>query len=283
MFFLIFAIVFVLFVVIFLRWLRFRQVLSLFKKHSVIVYGEKGSGKDLLFSNVCSYRKLPYCSNVNYCENNNKAPIRYPFNPVYIKLGGNTYKNFMDNDIIPYDYPLPDKVDYYISDAGVYFPSHADNELDKRYPEVPMFQALLRHLGDSEFHCNIQALDRLWKKIREQAGRYILCLDCKVDKKGRVVQKIRVYDRYQSALDKVEPLKVRMPLFSTGAKTDIRLTRSTFRAKYGVIVDYTLRYKNKSKYDSRRFKRLLENGGEFPKIDKFNVCVQDIPAVDEVI
>lgn len=260
MWFFILAFVFVLAVIVFLRWFRFRQVIGIFKNHSVITYGERGSGKDLLFSNVVAYRELPYCSNINYCEQKKKAPLQYPFDPVYIKLGGNTFKNFADNRIIPYSYPLPDKVDYYISDAGVYFPSHADKELDDRYPEVPMFQALIRQLGDAEFHCNIQALDRLWKKIREQAGRYILCLDCKVSKKGRVVQKIRIYDRYQSALDKVEPLKVSMPLLGKGVKTDIRLTRAKFKAQYGNITEMTIRYKNKANYDSRRFKRILEEG-----------------------
>lgn len=262
------------------RWLRFKQVIGLFKKHSVITYGEKGSGKDLLFSNVCAYRDMPYVSNVNYCEDKKNAPLRYPFDPIYMKLGGNTFKNFASNNLIPYTYPLPDKVDYYISDAGVYFPSHEDSTLDKEYPTIAIFEALLRHLGDSEFHCNIQMLDRLYKKIREQAGRYILCLDCKVNKFGFVKQKIRIYDRYQSALDKVEPLKVPMPLLGKSVKNDIRLTKANFKAKYGNIIELTLVYKNKSSYDSRRFKRLLENGGDLVKNDF--VDIENIPTLEDI-
>lgn len=258
--FFIFALIGVFVVVVVVRSLKFRQVLKIFADKSTIVYGARGSGKDLLMSNVTAYRNLPYCSNMNYGEKSKNVPLWYPFDPIYIKLGGNKYSNFVRNQLIPYSYPLPDKVDYYISDAGVYFPSHEDSKLDKDFPEIPMFQALVRHLGDCNFHCNIQALDRLWKKIREQAECYILCISCKVSKRGKVTQKLRIYDRYQSALDKVEPLKVSMPLLGKGVKTDIKLSRARFKAQYGNIIDITVRYKNKASYDSRRFKKVLERG-----------------------
>lgn len=260
MWFVIFGLILVFAVVLILRRLKFKTVIKIFKDKSVIVYGARGSGKDVLMSNVVAYRGEPYCSNMDYCEKVKNPPLRYPFEPVYIKLGGNKYSNFVANRLIPYSYPLPDGCDFYISDAGVYFPSHEDSKLDKDYPETPMFQALIRHLGDANFSCNIQALDRLWKKIREQAECYILCLSCKVSKRGKVKQKIRIYDRYQSALDKVEPMKVSMPLLGKSVKTDIRLERAKFRAKYGTITEYTLVYKNKGSYDSRRFKDMLERG-----------------------
>ena len=243
-----------------LRFLNWHKVIGLFEKFSIITFGPRGSGKDLLNSNVVAYRKKPYCSNMNYCEGIKKEPLRYPFNPVYIRLGGNKFSNFAGNHIIPYDYPLPDKCDFYISDAGVYFPAHEDSSLNKQYPEIPMFQALVRHLGDSNFHCNVQNPERLWKKIREQAELYVRCIDCKVSKRGIVTQKIMVYDRYQSAVDSVEPLKVAMPLFGRGVKTDISLTRAKFKAQYGNIWTFNLKYKNKACYDSRRFKRILEQG-----------------------
>ena len=84
-----------LFVVFFLvRVLAWRRVLKMFADKSCIVFGARGSGKDLLMSNVVAYRKLPYCSNMNYCEGKAKAPFYYPFEPVYLKLGGNKYTNF---------------------------------------------------------------------------------------------------------------------------------------------------------------------------------------------
>lgn len=262
MYFFLFALLLIIFVIWYLGKLKFKKVLKTFADKSVIVYGARGSGKDLLMSNIVAYRGLPYCSNMDYGEKLKNPPLRYPFEPVYIKLGGNNFKNFSSNNIIPYSYPLPDKVDFYISDSGVYFPSHEDSKLDKDYSEVPMFQALVRHLGDCNFHCNIQALDRLWKKIREQAECYILCLDCKVSKRGKVTQKIRIYDRYQSALDKVEPMRVSMPLLGKGVKTDIRLERANFKARYGTIEQFTIRYKNKGSYDSRRFKKMLESSND---------------------
>ena len=240
---------------------RFKGVVDLFKKHNVITFGSKGSGKDLLFSNVCAYRNQAYCSNMNYMEGNDKAPTCYPFNPVYIKLGGNMYRNFAEHSIIPYDYPLPDNCDYYISDAGVYFPSQECSDLNRRYPEIPMFQALSRHLGDCRFHCNTQALNRIWDKIREQADIYILCKKCSV-KRGVVKQTLIIYDRYQSALDKVEPFKAPVHFLGKQVKNDTALKRADFRAKYGQIKKVRVRYRLRSNYDSRRFKYMLYGNTE---------------------
>jgi hypothetical protein len=251
---------FLLFLVRLFRYLRWRQVIGLFKDGSCIVCGMRGSGKDMLFSNVCAYRNKSYCSNMDYTSMNKNAPVRYPFNPVYMKLGGNTFVNFADDKLIPYDYPLPDGCDYYISDAGVYFPCQENTELNKRYPEVPLFQALLRHLGNANFHCNIQNINRLWDKIREQADVYIRCVSCKVDKRGIVTQKLVIYDRYQSCVDRLEPLKLRKPLLGKQVKNDNTITKEKFRAQYGNIRSVTVRYKNRSSYDSRRFKTMLLDG-----------------------
>lgn len=245
-----------------IRYLRFRQVVGLFKNGSCIVFGVRGGGKDLLMSNVVAYRNMPYCSNIDYLSGKDNAPVRYPFEPVYLKLGGNTFNNFSHGAILPYSYPLPDRCDYYISDGGVYFPSQENGNLNKNFPEVPLFQALLRHLGDCNFHINVQNVNRLWDKIREQADIYILCKSCRVSKKGVVTQKIIVYDRYQSAVDKIEPLKLRRPLLGRQVKNDNTITKETFKAQYGLVKSIKLRYKIKSSYDSRRFKTILENGGQ---------------------
>ena len=240
------------------QYLRFNQVLKLFKDGNCIVCGLRGTGKDLLMSNVVAYRRLPYCSNMDYTSKLKNAPLRYPFEPVYLKIGGNTFTNFASNRIIPYNYPLPDKVDFYISDCGVYFPSQENGTLNKLYPEIPLFQALSRHLGDCNFHCNIQNLNRLWDKIREQSDTYIRCISCSVSRRGIVKQKLIVYDRYQSAVDRVEPLKLRKPLLGKQVKNDNTITKEKFKAQYGNIYSLTIRYKNKSSYDSRRFKSILE-------------------------
>lgn len=254
----------IVFIVKFIRYLRFRQVLKLFDSGNCIVFGLRGTGKDLLFSNVVAYRNKPYCSNMNYLDSVKNAPVCYPFDPVYIKLGGNTYRNFTENNILPYSYPLPDGCDYYLSDGGVYFPSQECSDLNRRYPSIAMFQALSRHVGNCNFHVNIQNLNRLWDKIREQSDIYIRCISCKVSKRGIVSQKLIVYDRYQSAVDRVEPLKVKTPLLGKAVKTDIALTKANFKAKYGNITKIKVRYKNKGHYDSRRFKKILE--GEYEKV-----------------
>lgn len=244
------------------RYLRFRQVIRLYEGGSVITFGVRGSGKDLLMSNVCAYRNKPYCSNMDYLSGNKNAPVRYPFDAVYLKLGGNTFANFMSGNIIPYNYPLPDKCDYYISDGGVYFPCQENGMLNKNYPQIPLTQALLRHIGDCNFHINVQSLNRIWDKIREQADIYILCRSCRVSKRGIVTQKITVYDRYQSALDKVEPLRLRRPILGKQVKNDNSIAKAEFKAKYGLVKKMKVSYKIKSSYDSRRFKTILETGGK---------------------
>lgn len=244
------------------RFFRFRQVLKLFCVGSCIVFGVRGSGKDLLMSNVVAYRNKPYCSNIDYLSGKDNAPVRYPFEPVYLKLGGNTFNNFSHGNIIPYSYPLPDRCDYYISDGGVYFPSQENGTLNKYFPEIPLTQALLRHLGDCNFHVNVQNVNRLWDKIREQADIYIRCISCRVSKRGIVTQKLVIYDRYQSAVDKIEPLRLRKPLLGKQVKNDNVITKEKFKAQYGLVKSMKISYRLKASYDSRRFKTILENGGQ---------------------
>lgn len=246
--------------ILLVRRLRFGQVIRLFRDASIVVVGVRGSGKDLLMSNVVAYRKKPYCSNMNYCEGKKKQPVQYPFDPLYVRLGFNKYVNFADNCLIPYTYPLPDNCDYYISDAGVYFPSQEFSDLNKRFPEIPMFQALVRHVGDANFHCNVQNLNRLWDKIREQAEYYIRCISCKVTKSGMVKQTIILYDKYQSCVDRVDPFSVKRPLLGKAVKNDHAIAKAKFKAQYGNIQKLKLCYKNKGHYDSRRFKTMLQEG-----------------------
>lgn len=244
----------------FIQRLRFNQVRKLFRDGNCIVFGMRGSGKDLLFSNVVAYENKPYCSNMNYCDGNPKQPICFPFEPQLLRIGGNSFNNFTSDNIKSYTYPLPDNVHFFISDAGVYFPSQENGYLNRAYPEIPMFQALSRHLGDCNFHCNIQNVNRLWDKIREQSDTYIRCIKCKVSKRGVVKQTVIVYDKYQSAVDRVEPLKLRKPLLGKSVKNDIAITKAKYKAMYGNIIKLKLRYKNKGSYDSRRFKSILVEG-----------------------
>ena len=101
------------------------SVIKLFKSGNVLVCGLRGTGKDMLLSNVVARRKSPYVSNIDYrCKSSEF--ISLDLNSLDIK---NTYKNFVSGEVVPYSYPYPERSDIYISDAGVYFPSQFEREL----------------------------------------------------------------------------------------------------------------------------------------------------------
>lgn len=232
-----------------------RSIIKLFEDGNVCVTGLRGRGKDMLMANVVVRRGIPYVSNVDY------GGSRFEFIPGNLDCGGNFYKNFISGDFHPYEYPYPDGTDIYVSDAGIYFPSQYCSELNKQYPHMATFQASSRHLGVCNFHINVQNLNRLWDKIREQSDIYIMCLGCKVF--GSIVlQKVRIYDKYQSCVDRIKPFQVNIPLIGSGqTRYQVRLARASYEASHGSIKDVYLLYRNKSNYDTRFIRELLKGKG----------------------
>ena len=234
--------------------MRFKKVIKLFESGNCSVYGLRGRGKDLLMSNVVVRRNLPYISNMDYGGN------YYPFDYNLLSCGNNSYINFITGKVNRYEFPYPDGTDVYLSDAGIYFPSQFCNELNKRFPYMSVFQAISRHLGDCNFHTNCQALSRVYDKIREQSDIYICCDWC-LYLKGIVLQKITVYDRYDSAVQKVRPFRAPLPLFANKEmKLNRQMLKSQFQATHGEISSHFLIYRNKSKYNTRQFRELLKEG-----------------------
>lgn len=235
--------------------MRFGNVIKEFEKHSVSVCGEKGSGKDLLFGNVIARRNKPHIANIRY--NDNTIPFKYEDIDCQ-----NTYKNFVHGNIKSYTFPYPDGTDIYFSDCGVYFPSQYCNELNKQYPSIPTFMALSRQLGECSVHTNAQAIQRVWDKMREQSVRYIQCIWTikPLVKLGIVVQKIRIYDKYESAVNRVRACRVHQPLicFNPQRKLDIQMYRDNFFNTHGEVIEGILIYRNLSKHDTRQFKTMLE-------------------------
>lgn len=222
-----------------------RQIRRLFLDHSVLVTGEKGSGKDLLFGYVISRRrKYAYISNVDY------GGKCIPFEPtVQFGCGGNNLVNLIEGTIAPYEYPYEDGIDYFISDGGCYFPSQENGLLDRRYRSVPLFAALSRHLGDCRIHVNVQLPSRLWNKLREQATRYIWVEHSFV--LGRFVRmRLYIYDRLESCQDRVKPMR------RAGGKYG-RAMRAESEQAYGVIRRHTIYFIKNYKYDDRAFKARL--------------------------
>ncbi|MBQ3235771.1 MAG: hypothetical protein IJA97_06400 [Clostridia bacterium] len=237
-----------------------------FSRGNVCVDGLRGRGKDMLMSNVIYRRNEPYISNIDYkCRTKKMSGnvcIPLDLSSIDVK---NNYKNFVTDKIIPYDYPYPEHCDLWISDSQLYFPSQYNGELNKLYPNIPNFLALSRQLGNANIHINTQNLNRVWDKIREQSDFYIKCRDCKVLGK-LVIQKITVYDKAQSCIDRVDPFRpLKAPIFSKQEAKAMYRTKNEellrkFKETYGCVRNYTLIYINRSKYDTRLFKSILKGG-----------------------
>lgn len=233
--------------------MRFRRIIRYFKRGNVSVCGLRGRGKDMLMANVVVRRRKPYVSNVDY----GGEFIR--FDPNLINLSGNTYKSFLSGNVVPYCFPYEDGTDFYISDVGVYFPSQYCSELNKQFPHIPAFMALTRHLGDCNFHYNVQNLNRCWDKIREMSDIYIMCRRCIVIL-GLVFQTVRIYEKYDSAVSAAPPFPVRKPWLNSDRRLWWELSNANYLCSHGKIRKGLLIYRNKSNYDTRIFKSMLEGG-----------------------
>lgn len=231
------------------------KIAKLYNQNCVSSCGKKGRGKDMLTANVIARRKGKYyISNVDY-KIKGKKWIR--FNPELLQMG-NDYRNFIEDRFNRYVYPYPDGVDIYISDCGVYFPSQYNGELNARYRDIPTFSALSRQLGDCYLHTNAQALNRVWDKLREQSDIYLSCQWCKVIFGKIVIQCVREYELYESAVNNVPPCRISVPL-NAERRQRAQIEIEKYRCQHGKIKTHYLIYINKSNYDTRMFKELLEN------------------------
>lgn len=240
-----------------------RKIVKLFKEGNVCVVGERGAGKDMLIANVVTRRREPYISNVEYKPKRKKGQKYYKLDFSMLEMGGNTYKDFMANKVKKYIFPYPRGTDIYISDVGVYMPSQYCNELNREYKTFPAFMALSRQVAGNNVHINVQNLNRAWDKIREQSRTYITCISCNVIpifKKQLVIQRIRLYEKYESCIKNIPPL--RLPFLMRHGKDNLmaRLYKLNYEIQHGIIKPRLLIYWNKSDYNTCIFKEILENG-----------------------
>lgn len=248
--------------------MTFKKLSKLFEKHSVAVSGEKGSGKDVLFANVIARRKQRcYISNMNYKITNKIAKKRFIRLNLDKLLINNKYDNFIKDQLNQYIYPYQEGIDIYISDCGVYFPSQYCNELNAKYKEFPGFMALSRHLGKCWVHTNCQAPNRVWDKIREQSSRFINCRSCLVLFGTLVIMRIRIYERYQSFVDQVQPFRAPFSL-NKDKMALYAQERVSYENSHGLIKSRLVIGFHKAKYDDNHFKDLLEGGVSYEEKSK---------------
>lgn len=219
---------------------------DVFKNNSVIVFGRKGKGKDLLFQKVIYLRKKePYLSNISYGYKGSLKPINT------LNLDPNTYENFINDNIVKVDNMSYEKHDYYLSDGGIHLPSQEDHFLHKKYKSFPLYYALSRHLYLQNIHINVQALNRLWKAAREQADYYIKCRRV-VKLPFIMVGYITTYEKYSSADNELLPMGNRIfNKFSKAEQDQYSATNGKIENRFYFIL------KKHIKYDTRYFKNVV--------------------------
>ena len=158
-----------------------------------------------------------------------------------------------------YTWEYPVASDVYISDAGIYFPSQYNGELNKKYKNLPTFMALSRQIAKCKVHTNQQNLGRVWDKIREHSDYYINCRKC-IYIFGFVIQWVTLYDKAESCQNRVQPCRVRKPLFNAQAKATATTYIDGFFNTHGTVKNMVLFYRNKSKHDSYRFGNIMKAG-----------------------
>lgn len=220
-------------------------VLKEFKNASVIVAGKKGSGKDLLFQFVIKKRKKAF-ANMPYGDNVEVRDIST------LTVSPNTYERFIDGTVVKVNNAYPDGVDFFLSDGGIYLPSQYHGLLDKKFPSLPIFYALSRQLNDMRIHVNTQNFNRLWDKLREQADSYFKCLFAHVLFKRLVIQRVRFYSKYESAVNNV------LPFPKHGCSEEVQAQYLTYCAQNGIIKDMYIVYLLPRKhYDTRYFQKVI--------------------------
>ncbi|MBQ8302020.1 MAG: hypothetical protein IJX97_00535 [Clostridia bacterium] len=235
----------------------FYKIVRMFKDGNVCVCGLRGTGKDVLTGNVIARRNVPYVSNLDYTGGKNYQKLDFD----KIDVGKNTWRNLIKGKPRYYKFPYAAGSDIYISDVGIYMPSQYCSELNREFPHLPTYMALSRQVSHNNFHINVQSLNRAWDKIREQSDQYIRCRWCKVLFGFLVIQRITIYDKYQSAVDRVHPCRIRVPIF---ASAEVRQQASLYLDKffntYGDVKNHWLIYFNYSKHDTYYFEKLFEEG-----------------------
>lgn len=242
--------------------MRFKKIIRLFKSGNCSVCGLRGRGKDLLISNVITRRRKPYISNIDY------GGLYIPLDLTKLDVK-NSYSNFIKNEINYFDYEksYPKGLDIYISDLGVYLPSQFCNKLNNEFVYLPTFMALSRQLGHCNVHFNSQNLNRVWDKVREQSDIYIQCnkvfyiplKKLKIFKYDFVIQSITLYDKYESAVNRVKPCRVTRSFFDKNqSKVQIAIYRDSFYNTHGTVKTRLLFYRNKSNYNTYYFDSLLK-------------------------
>lgn len=220
-----------------------------FKHCNVLVAGKKGSGKDMLFQWVINKRHERYYANISYGGHCKKIKLKE------VSCAPNDYDHIVNDNIEKQPHFFREKCDIYISDIGVYLPSYMDSKLYAKFPSMPIYYALSRHLANNNVHCNTQNIERGWKALREQADFYV-----QVKRTFKIfgflfITKYFTYDNYESARQNLKPINTRLLNKYSKANVD------EYRALHGDIKrGFLIQFKSMLKYDTRAMEKILLKG-----------------------
>lgn len=226
------------------------NILYHFKHGNVIVCGHKGKGKDLLFQWVINKRHDYYYSNISYGKKHGFKKISLS----EVSCEPNTYNELINNKVVKTKHKFKEGKDIYISDGGNFLPSQMDSMLHKKYPSMPLYYSLSRHLYNSNVHINAQSIERLWKIVREQADFFVVCKRT-YKLPFFLVIKCITYDKYESCRSGLLPLKKRHFNKQSKNQYDLWVSQNGDVRKAYVFVR-----RSSIKYDTRAFEKVLLKG-----------------------
>jgi hypothetical protein len=200
-----------------------------YKSGNSITFGMQGNGKDVIYQKMINVIDKPCYAVMPYGPLTTVLPIKK------LALGDNTFDKFIENKITKVKDEYIEGYHYWMSDAGLYFPSHLDVLLSKLYPSLPIAAALMRQVRDAHMHFNAQRGSRIWVKLREQCDIYVKACGCfKIPLLGLFV-KARYYELEESADRSLKPLKIPKRMLALMDKQEVRMMKEQYDATNGLI------------------------------------------------
>jgi len=247
---------------------------------NIFIFGPKGYGKDQLMqlSVIKRYRGIWNRNRKKYLTNIEEG-YHYGYGGIYVNpkqvfnLSPNTYKSLIEDSVVK----LPKNEDfegrdYYLSDASIYFPSHEDTDLKKKYPSFGLFYALSRQLYNMNIKVNTQVGGRLWIMLREQVqDGYVEALGVTgwgwfwsslPVLRNYVFVRARYYHKLESAEAGLLPFRkvaiANKVLDKTVFMTSAGATKEQYDATNGEIREFIVLMRKKDvKYDTRYFEHVF--------------------------
>jgi len=232
---------------------------------NIIVSGQKGSGKGVLFQHIINLLYGEVLSNLDFGQLSTQlvSPDSY-FN----SIAPNSFSLAIKDEWRPVDkHPEWEGLPYFLDDSVVYFPNYEDAYLKKHYQSMGLFLVTQRHLYNSYTVINSQILGRSWKLLRElEMDGYINVLGnlgfgyiasrLPYFRKN-VIVRYRYYDKLESAESNLLPFgslgvvnRSTDPLYTTNASA----LKKQYQATNGTICNGVVIVPKKSlKYDTRYF------------------------------